>query len=222
LRKDRTDRELILYSFKRCPFAIRARLSIYFSSIRCQIREISLKNKPPEFILISPKGTVPVLVREDQSVIEESFDIIKWILSESDPNELLAPLYDKNEDVEYFINLFDIDFKYHLDRYKYSSRYDIARKYEHRESACEILKVINDKITETGFIYGNKISLYELCILPFVRQFMIADPDWFEGYFKYDKVRKSLHRLIESEAFKITMKKYDQWVDDKSRVEYFP
>ena len=117
--QDKINRELVLYSFRRCPFAIRARLAIYYSTIKCQIREISLKNKPSEFILASTKATVPVLLKEDFSVIEESLDIVKWILGQSDPSQLLIPLHDKNEDVDYLISLFDNKFKFHLDRYKY-------------------------------------------------------------------------------------------------------
>ena len=222
LSQDKINRGLILYSFRRCPFAIRARLSIYYSTIKCQIREISLKNKPPEFISLSPKATVPLLLKEDLSVIEESLDIVKWILSQSDPRGLLIPLHDENEDVDYFISLFDNKFKFHLDRYKYSSRYDVTQKQKHRDSASEILKQIEDKITESGFIYGNKVSVYELCILPLVRQFMIADPQWFEEHFKLEKVKKSLQGFIDSHAFKVTMKKYDEWIVNKSMIQYFP
>ena len=127
-------------------------MAIYYSTIKCQIREISLKNKPPEFISASPKATVPVLLIDDLSVIEESLDIVKWILAQSDPSQLLIPLHDKNEDVDYLISLFDNKFKFHLDRYKYSSRYDVTQRQKHRDSASEILKVIDDKITESGFI----------------------------------------------------------------------
>jgi glutathione S-transferase len=171
---------------------------------------------------LSPKATVPVLLKEDLSVIEESLDIVKWILSQSDPRGLLIPLHDENEDVDYFISLFDNKFKFHLDRYKYSSRYDVTQKQKHRDSASEILKQIEDKITESGFIYGNKVSVYELCILPLVRQFMIADPQWFEEHFKLEKVKKSLQGFIDSHAFKVTMKKYDEWIVNKSMIQYFP
>ncbi len=216
------NRELILYSFRRCPFAIRARLSIYYSTFRCQIREISLKNKPQEFIALSPKATVPVLLKEDHSVINESLDIVKWVLGQSDPSGLLAPLYDKNEDVENVIYLIDNEFKFHLDRYKYSTRYDTNHKYKHRDSAADILKRIDDKIMANGFMYGNKISIYELCILPLIRQFMIADHDWFEKSFECEKVKKSLQYFINSDAFKVTMRRYDEWSKDKTKIQYFP
>ena len=220
--QDKINRGLVLYSFRRCPFAIRARLAIYYSTIKCQIREISLKNKPPEFILASPKATVPVLLKEDFSVIEESLDIVKWILGQSDPGQLLIPLQNKNEDVDYLISLFDNKFKFHLDRYKYSSRYDVTQRQKHRDSASEILKLIDDKITESGFIYGNSVSVYELCILHLVRQFMIADPYWFEEHLYLEKLKRSLQGFIESYAFKVTMKKYDEWIYDKSKIQYFP
>lgn len=131
-------------------------------------------------------------------------------------------MQDKNEDFDYFISLFDNKFKFHLDRYKYSSRYDVTQRQKHRDSASEILKLIDDKITESGFIYGNRVSVYELCILPLVRQFMIADPYWFEEHLYLEKVKRSLQGFIESYAFKVTMKKYDEWIYDKSKIQYFP
>ncbi|MEC8447872.1 MAG: hypothetical protein VXY64_03305, partial [Pseudomonadota bacterium] len=98
----------------------------------------------------------------------------------------------------------------------------VTQRQKHRDSASEILKLIDDKITESGFIYGNKVSVYELCILPLVRQFMIADPRWFEEHFKLEKVKKSLQGFVDSHAFKVTMKKYDEWINDKNKIQYFP
>ena len=98
----------------------------------------------------------------------------------------------------------------------------VTQRQKHRDSASEILKLIDDKITESGFIYGNKVSVYELCILPLVRQFMIADPRWFEEHFKLEKVKKSLQGFVDSPRFKVTMKKYDEWINDKNKNSIFP
>ena len=215
-----TDNNHILYSFRRCPFAIRARLSIYFSNHRCQIREITLKNKPEEFLKISSKATVPVLLTEDGTIIEESLDIMKWYLSKNDPLDIMSPYNDEAADE--LIDFFDNDFKYHLDRYKYSSRFDPQKKDEHRNAAIKILSKLENKMNESAYIHGDKISIYELAILPFVRQFMLADINWYESEFDYKKIKLSLSRFIESSAFKVTMRKYNEWTFSREEVQYFP
>ncbi len=214
------DNNHILYSFRRCPFAIRARLSIYFSNHRCQIREITLKNKPEEFLKISSKATVPVLLTEDGTIIEESLDIMKWYLLKNDPLDIMLPY--KDEAADELIDFFDNDFKFHLDRYKYSSRFDPKKKDEHRNAAIKILSKLENKMDESAYIYGDKISIYELAILPFVRQFMLADVNWYENEFDYKKIKLSLSRFIESNAFIVTMRKYHEWTFSREDVQYFP
>ena len=210
----------ILYSFRRCPFAIRARLSIYFSNNKCQIREITLKNKPEEFLKISSKATVPVLLTEDGAIIEESLDIMKWFLLKNDPLDIMRP-YDY-ESPDELIGFFDRDFKFHLDRYKYSTRFDPQKKDEHRNAAVKILSKLENKMNDSAYIYGDKISIYELSILPFIRQFMLADINWYEGEFDCKKIKLSLSRFIESNAFIVTMKKYNEWVLSREETQYFP
>ena len=214
------DNNHILYSFRRCPFAIRARLSIYFSNHRCQIREIALKNKPEEFLKISSKATVPVLLTEDGTIIEESLDIMKWYLLKNDPLDIMRPYNDEAADE--LIDFFDNDFKYHLDRYKYSSRFDPQKKDEHRNEALKILSKLENKMNESAYIHGDKISIYELAILPFVRQFMLADINWYESEFDCEKIKLSLSRLIASNAFVVTMRKYNEWIFSRDEVQYFP
>ena len=218
-KKDQS-RDLVLYSFRRCPFAMRARLSIYYSKKSCEIREISLKNKPLQFIELSPKGTVPVLEINESHVIDESIDIVKWFLSKNDPHQLLLPC--QEDDIEELILLIDKDFKYHLDRYKYSSQFDISKKFSHRNEAVKIVECIENKISESGYIFGNKISIYEICILPFIRQFRIADPIWFDMEFQCVKLKAILHEFINTEAFKVTMKKYKEWKSETDSAQCFP
>jgi glutathione S-transferase len=215
-----TDNNHILYSFRRCPFAIRARLSIYFSNHRCQIREITLKNKPEEFLKISSDATVPVLLTEDGKIIEESLDIMKWYLLKNDPLDIMRPYNDEAADE--LIDFFDNDFKFHLDRYKYSSRFDPQKKNEHRNAAVKILSKLENKMNDSAYIHRDKISIYELSILPFVRQFMLADINWYESEFDYKKIKLSLSRLIESSAFIVTMRKYNEWTFSREEVQYFP
>ena len=199
---------------------MRARLSIYYSKKSCEIREISLKNKPSQFIELSPKSTVPVLEINGSHVIDESIDIVKWFLSKNDPHQLLLPY--ETDNVEELISLIDKDFKYHLDRYKYSSRYDNSKKFSHRNEAVKVVECIESKISESGYIFGNKISIYEICILPFIRQFRIADPKWFDEEFQCVKLKAILYKFINTEAFKVTMKKYKEWKSKIDSAQYFP
>jgi glutathione S-transferase len=218
-KKDQS-RDLVLYSFRRCPYAMRARLSIYYSKKSCEIREISLKNKPSQFIELSPKATVPVLEIKASHIIDESIDIVKWFLSKNDPYQLLLPYEEDN--VEELISLIDKDFKYHLDRYKYSSKFDISKKFFHRNEAVKVIECIENKISESGYIFGNKISIYEICILPFVRQFRLADPKWFDEEFHCVNLKSILYVFINTEAFKVTMGKYNEWKSNIDSAQYFP
>ena len=132
----------ILYSFRRCPFAMRARSALYFSNVKVIIREVVLRNKPEQMLQASKKATVPVLVLKD-SVIDESLEIIIWALKISDKLNLLQPYYNEKEKVIKLIYQIDNEFKYHLDRYKYSSRYQSSKnfqgKFEHRDKAANYL-----------------------------------------------------------------------------------
>ncbi len=212
--------DLILYSFRRCPYAMRARLSVYYSENLCQLREISLKKKPREFLSLSPKGTVPVLFVSNNLLIEESLDIVKWFLGNNDPNNLMKPY--TSEDPDHLINLIDDKFKFHLDRYKYSSRYDSKEKYYHRDQALSILEVVEKKITSEGYIYEDALSIYEVCIFPFIRQFRIADESWFDNKFPFSKIRLSLSKFIRSAAFIEVMRKYTEWSPSDKVIKYFP
>ena len=142
-----------LYSFRRCPYAMRARLALRLCKIQCVIREISLKAKNSEFLRVSPKATVPVLVLPNGEVLEESLDIIYWSLEQNDPSKLKTNNQLKNK-TNKIIELFDTEFKFHLDRYKYSSRYNIKNSQVHRDKASEILVQINTMLKGKNYILG--------------------------------------------------------------------
>ena len=203
-----------LYSFRRCPYAMRARLAIRLCKIQCIIREISLKAKNSEFLRVSPKATVPVLVLPNGEVLEESLDIIYWSLEQNDPyklkiNNQLANKTDK------LIELFDTEFKFHLDRYKYSFRYNIKNSQVHRDKARGILVQINTMLEGNNYIWGNNISLLDISILPFVRQFRIADKEWFDDNLGLKNVNNWLNIFLNSDLLESIMKKYKVWeIDD--------
>lgn len=197
----------ILYSFRRCPYAMRARMAIYLANISCELREISLKNKPQAMLEISPKGTVPVLQLQN-AVIEESMQIVHWAFLQNSKSIYL--LHD--EEIQYaksMIELFDSQFKFHLDRYKYHQRYNSEFKH-HRVECDKILHQLDANVSKSIWFFSDRISLLDIAILPFIRQFKIANPEYF---FKqsYQNIIKLLESFENSEIFESVMQKYDLW-----------
>ncbi len=211
----------ILYSFRRCPYAIRARSAIYFSEKIVEIREISLKQKPTEMISISKKATVPVL-KGKNFVLEESLDIMFWALDKNDKYNLLSPFSNNKNYFYELVNKFDIKFKHHLDRYKYSSNYnddkDFLGKYEHREKGKKFLILLNNLLCNGRYLFNNKLSLLDISIFPLVRQFKIADPEWFKLDKDIYNVNNWLDSLLSSIFFKKVMYKYDIWNKNDTKV----
>jgi|TARA_E500000178_G_C16974357_1_gene732584 glutathione S-transferase len=211
----------ILYSFKRCPYAMRARMALKLANIKSEIREVRLNNKPKHMIEVSPKGTVPILILENE-VIDESNDIINWVL---DKNNIFKNKLDHNQKTltENLIQTFDSKFKYHLDRYKYSSRYENVDIKLHRSECLKILVKLEKYIScgKDKWIFGNNINKLDICVLPFIRQFKIADPKWFNQREKIKKVRNVLNNFIDSNLFKQIMHGYRVWNEDDDPV-YFP
>ena len=209
----------ILYSFKRCPYAMRARMALLLAKIKCEIREIRLSNKPEHMLEISPKGTVPILILEDK-VIDESYDIVNWIIEESNifNDNLVSEQIDLTESL---IRKFDDEFKHHLDRYKYATRYENTNSEFHR---AECLKILIDleAITSKGkWIFGENLNKLDISILPFIRQFRIANPGWFDSLEEISKIKKILNNYLNSEEFKKIMFKYDEW-ELGAKPVYFP
>ena len=209
----------ILYSFKRCPYAMRARIALKLANIQCELREVRLNNKPDHMLEISPKGTVPVLILEDK-VIDESIEIINWVLDKID-------VFKRNIDqtqielTESLISIFDDKFKYHLDRYKYSNRYKDSDLEFHRNACFQILLELENIIASDAWIFGDKLNKLDISILPFIRQYKIADIIWFDAQSDINKVQKILNNFIDSSLFKEIMLNYEEW-DEISDPIYFP
>jgi len=209
----------ILYSFIRCPYAMRARMALKLTNTKCEIREVRLNNKPKQMIDKSPKGTVPVLVLQKE-VIDESNDIIEWALSSNN-------IFDGNIDNDQIdltnnlIELFDSKFKYNLDRYKYATRYENINKDKHKKECLEILIDLENLISNEGWILGSKINKLDISILPFIRQFRIADIEWFDKQNKIKGIQKILFNFLDSNLFKEVMYKYDVW-EENAEPQFFP
>jgi glutathione S-transferase len=214
-----TDSIPILYSFRRCPYAMRARLAIAASGQRCELREVVLRDKPAELLAVSPKGTVPVLVETDGRVIEESLDIMCWALARSDPQQWLSPQAGTLEEMLALIARCDGDFKHHLDRYKYANRYEGVNTVEHRELAAAFLRELEARLEASAWLFGDRPALADMAIAPFVRQFSIADPAWF-AHQPWPRLRGWLDGQLRSESFDRVMRKYPQWKSGAQGVEF--
>ena len=194
----------ILYSFRRCPYAIRARMALCYSGVQCELREVVLRDKAPEFLQVSASGTVPTLVLEDQ-VLDESFDIMRWAMDQSDPEgwlEMPEAGYDLVEET-------DGPFKKALDRTKYASRYPDANKDDHLRTAQEFLKKL-DSMLDNQHLFADTPRLADVAIFPFVRQFAFIDKTWFDAQ-DWPRLHRWLESHLASELFLNVMPKYPKW-----------
>ena len=208
----------ILYSFRRCPYAIRARWALLNTNQVVELREVELKNKPIELIQISKKATVPVLKTSLNKVIDESLEIMIWSIKRSNMHELFG---DKNNDIsKEILSLIEINdnaFKYHLDRFKYASRFNIEKLETHRSEAMKILLSLNKRLKvfsnegKSLFLVDAKESLADWAIWPFVRQFRIADIKQFEQNNENQYLRCWLNYFFTHEKYPIVMKKNEPW-----------
>ncbi len=200
----------ILYSFRRCPYAMRARMALYSSAQVCTHREVVLRDKPVEMIAISPKATVPVLEVAEGEVIDQSLDIMLWSLKQNDPEQWLAPETATLDEMLDLIAACEDDFKPHLDRYKYANRYDDADPAAHRQLAEEFLQGLEGRLRITPYLYGSCLSLADFAIAPFIRQFANTDRDWFDKA-PYPALQSWLAAFINAAIFQSIMLKYDPW-----------
>ncbi|KGG15102.1 MULTISPECIES: glutathione S-transferase, partial [unclassified Prochlorococcus] len=217
-----------LYSFRRCPYAIRARWAILNCGKQVILREVSLKDKPQELTMVSKKSTVPVLITKEGKVIDESLNIIQWAIKNC--NQMLNPDFNfnlKDSSIEKIINENDNSFKYHLDRYKYPSRYNNINVNEHHLKLNIILKKWNDKLScfpnrsKRPWLIGNKESVADWAIWPFVRQYRSIDPRSFDCNNDLSFLKDWLNYYLNHDLFSILMKKNIFWTKHDQPI-FFP
>ncbi|XOV84848.1 MAG: glutathione S-transferase [bacterium] len=203
-------RRPVLYSFRRCPYAMRARMALRYAGQNCVLREVDLKHKPDEMLQASAKGTVPVLL-VGAHVIDESLDVMRWALAQSDPNGWLdhgalqpgvKKLLDRN----------DGPFKVHLDGYKYAGRDAQANALYHRQQAEAFLAELEELLAQNGGVYllGEQLTFVDVALMPFIRQFANVDIKWFEAS-HYIRLQNWLTEMVHSDLFFHVMAKHKPW-----------
>jgi len=198
----------VLYSFRRCPYAMRARLALAVAAVDVELREVVLRNKPQAMLDASPKGTVPVLLLPGAEVIDESLDIMLWAFREC----AVEPYSSTLDDVlaSGLVARNDGQFKHWLDRYKYADRYPEKPADDYREQAMVFIAELDTRLEKQAFLMGEQATLADLAIMPFVRQFAHVDREWFFQT-SYLHVQRWLQAWLDSPLFQGVMQKYAPW-----------
>ncbi len=194
---------------------MRARMALLSSGIKVELREVTLRDKPAALLALSEKATVPVLVTET-TLIDESIDIMHWALKQSDPDNWLSTLHD----VQMLIDNNDGTFKHWLDRYKYADRYPEESESFYRQQGEVTLAMLETRLQPRPYLCTDKITLADIALFPFIRQFAAVDTDWFKAS-PYPKLNTWLQNLIEGDLFRTAMHKYTPWKNTDPTV-YFP
>ena len=213
--------QAILYSFRRCPYAMRARLALWQSRVAFELREIVLRDKPQLMLDASPKGTVPVLVLDASAktgidkpvVIDESLDIMLWALTQKDPSNWLLTESDTLDTALAFVERNDNEFKGWLDKYKYFDRFPEHSQQHYRAQGEIFLAELESRLKTYAFLSGEHFGFLDAAIAPFIRQFAHVDLEWFEQC-QYERVKQWLNDFKASELFLAIMKKFPVWQQD--------
>lgn len=200
----------ILYSFRRCPYAIRTRMSLDYAGVLVELREVLLKDKPSSLLAASAKGTVPVLVLPNGKVLDESYEIMRWALMQGDPD--CWWLEAQESKINELIQWNDGKFKTHLDHYKYADRFPEHSMEYYRSQAESFLNILEQKLSVKKYLLGKSMSLADVAIFPFIRQFAFVDKAWFDQT-SYRNLQRWLATFLASNVFLTVMEKYPVWHD---------
>jgi glutathione S-transferase len=213
----------ILYSFRSCPYAMRARLALKASAQACELREVLLRDKPAALLAVSPKATVPVLVDTDGHVIEQSLDIMRWALERNDPEGWLQPATGTLDDMLVLVAQNDGAFKLHLDRYKYQQRYAdepvVDTGLSHRDAGAAWLMQLEARLASTACLFGPRPALADMAIAPFVRQWAHVDLAWFATQ-PWPRLIAWLAAWESSDLLASVMEKYAPWQPGTAGVRF--
>lgn len=203
----------ILYSFRRCPFAIRTRMSLVEAGISVELREVLLKDKPAEMLSVSPKGTVPVLINfsEKAQVLDESLDIMVWALNQGQTDWLDGPVGLESQ-LE-MIRDFEACFKPSLDSYKY---HDASKEFTleyYRNNGMKVIEQLDSVLSTSSYLLGDRPRLLDVAVMPFIRQFAHVESGWFNDQ-EVPSLQNWLRGWLQSEKFSLAMRKYQVWKPD--------
>ncbi|MFM1911756.1 MAG: hypothetical protein RJB18_1147 [Pseudomonadota bacterium] len=202
----------VLYSYRRCPYAMRARMALRYANIDVEVREIVLREKPAQMLAVSPKGTVPVLVLASGQVLEQSLDIINWALEQSDMDGWIVQDQAVQKLSADLIATNDGDFKQALDKYKYAIRFPENPPDVYRAQGEAFLQRLESLLQQNAYLFRNTVSKADIAIFPFVRQFSMVDEVWFETA-NYPALKAWLNGLLNSQLFIDVMQKHSVWKD---------
>ena len=214
----------VLYSFRRCPYAIRSRYMIALLGVPVHLREVVLRSKPPELLSLGGRSSVPQLVDIDGTRYPESLDIIFWALTSSDYKKAVNELWPSNSirrnRMKAWITYNDHFFKYWLDRYKYADRYPEYSEDYYRDKGEVFLSRLDKRLSERNFLFGDKMSLADIAVFPFIRQFAAVNQKWFDAS-QYNNVKRWLVSFVNSEIFNsVLMVKYPAWQAGQENTLY--
>lgn len=205
----------ILYSLRRCPYAMRGRMGIALSKQQVLLREIITKDKPSELLASSAKGTVPVLVLPDGQIIEQSLDVMNWALQQNDPQDLLRSSNSTlNQQVHQLIKVNDDEFIGHLEKYRASVRYRNIDKEQRRQDCEGFISKLEALLTDQAYFFGETPSLADFAVMPFVSQFVRVEKKWFVQS-EYQNVGRWLRTHLDSKLYTQVMKQYPLWNETK-------
>ncbi|MCF7355054.1 glutathione S-transferase [Vibrio sp. CK2-1] len=208
----------VLYSLRNCPFAMRARMAIYRSQVPVLLRDIVLSDKPPEMLEASPKGTVPVVVTNCGTAIEESAEVMLWALSENDPDDLLLSAEPEMLDsIRGLIHQFDTEFKPCLEAYRAAKRYHEPNLVECRQACEKYLCELEERLSQHSYLMADQESLADLALLPFIRQFARVERQWYLQS-PYPKLRQWLNQYLQSRMFSKVMTKHELWLVNRRDI----
>ena len=200
----------ILYSFRRCPYAIRARMTLDYAGVMVEHREVLLRDKPQAMLDASAKATVPILKLPNGSIIDESIDVMQWALQQRDTDRWWQDdLADQSLEL---VEDNDFRFKPQLDHYKYADRHPQHSQKHYRAEAEQFLLQLENRLISTKFLLGGQLTFSDVAIFPFIRQFAFVDKSWFDEA-PYPKLRAWLQWFLDSQLFINAMGKHPLWDD---------
>lgn len=201
----------ILYSFRRCPYCIRAHMALKYAGLKIILRGVELKNLPPEALAVSPRATMPSLVIDKNKYIDESWDIIKWAVQQNDPENWLGDNNEYLQAAEVLVKTNDYSFKENLDHYKYAVRFPDHPKQYYRQCGEEFLEELNEILKESNFLLDDHITVADIAVFPYIRQFAMVDKDWFYNA-PYPPLQRWLKYMLATELFREAFRKHELWL----------